>query len=48
MECHSNLNVAQNGLALKIMCYLKLNVTQKEMSNWNVTQIGMSLKLECH
>ena len=50
MECHSQWNVTQNGMSLKIEC-LKMECHSNGMSlemefplKWNVTKNGMSLK----
>ena len=38
IECHSNINVTQIGMALKFEYH----------SNWNIIQIRTQLKLKCH
>ena len=55
MECHSKLNVTQNGMSLKKECHSEWNIAQNWMSlkmdrhsKWNVTQHVISLKMECH
>ena len=54
IEGHSNWNVTQNGMSLKIQCYLKCNVIQKEISlkmkgqgqGQGQGQNGMAFKME--
>ena len=54
-ECHSNGNITQNGMTIKMECpfemdcHSKWNAAQNEISlKWIVTQYGMSHKMQCH